>query len=86
MRYSVTFEMPRVTVTVDRDADAGAEEAAWGIVRNHTLDALCKGRKLRATVARQVEVDPATVVIPEPTPDPDLDGEPVEGEIVEATA
>lgn len=56
MRYTVTFELPRVNSIVERETDDGIEAYAWELLKDRTLGDLFAGQTLRGVVVRQGEL------------------------------
>lgn len=56
MRYTISFELPRVNSVVECDNDQDVESAAWDFVKDRTLGDLCQGQTVRAVVVRSAEL------------------------------
>lgn len=56
MRYTVTFELPRVNSIVERDNDQDIEAIAWALLKDRTLGELLRGQTVRGVVARSAEL------------------------------
>ena len=56
MRYTVTFELPRVNSIVERETDEGIEVSAWELLKDRTLGDLFQGQTVRGLVVRQSEL------------------------------